>query len=182
MSIVAKEFIIVLATICFFVIPTTDAQMLDPATELRPSLTLEQAQDLLYMWEEEKLARDVYEFLHSAYSHRVFNNISQAEQRHMNHVAGLLQTYGVNAVINPEQRGRFSIPEIQELYDQFITNGLSSLRDAFLVGQQIEIMDIADLEARLASETKADIREVYQLLLSGSQRHLAAFERQLQRF
>ena len=45
---------------------------------------------LLFMWEEEKLARDVYLTMNEKYGHRVFNNISGAEQRHMNAIKSLL--------------------------------------------------------------------------------------------
>ncbi len=145
------------------------------------TLSQDETNDLNYMWEEEKLARDVYEVMLASYGHRVFQNISRAEQNHMDHVAQLMQAYGLPFYVNPNQRGSFSIPEIQALYDDFIAQGSRSLQDAFAVGQAIEIMDIDDLEARITSETRSDIKAVYEQLLAGSQRHLAAFNRQLNR-
>ena len=72
--------------------------------------------NVLYMWEEEKLARDVYLELYDQWGHRVFGNISSSEQRHMDGVYSLLAKYGVAVKVDPNQRGVYSLPEIQSLY------------------------------------------------------------------
>ena len=38
--------------------------------------------DMKYMLEEEKVARDVYEYLGNKWNLRIFQNIQQSEQRH----------------------------------------------------------------------------------------------------
>ena len=48
------------------------------------SLTAEQAEDLLYMLEEEKLAGDLYEQLATQTGLSVFSRIAESEDRHFN--------------------------------------------------------------------------------------------------
>ncbi len=50
---------------------------------------------VLYMWEEEKLARDVYLALADTWQLPIFGNIAGAEQRHMDLVWKLIETYGM---------------------------------------------------------------------------------------
>ncbi len=50
---------------------------------------------LKFMREEEKLARDVYISLFEMYDNQVFNNISNAEQKHMDNMLALLESYGI---------------------------------------------------------------------------------------
>ena len=50
---------------------------------------------LTYIREEEKLARDVYLFLHDMYGSLIFDNISVSEQRHMDAIKTLLDRYGI---------------------------------------------------------------------------------------
>ena len=49
-------------------------------------LTPEEAAGLTLMREEEKLARDVYQYLYEQWGQRVFKNIAGSEQTHMNAV------------------------------------------------------------------------------------------------
>ncbi len=53
--------------------------------------------------------------------------------------------------------------------------GSESLAAALLVGGDIEEIDILDLEERIEGTDKADIIQVYDRLLSGSENHLRAF-------
>ena len=53
------------------------------------SLSDEEVYWLMYMREEEKLARDVYATLYEKWGTRIFNNIRVSEQRHMDAVKAL---------------------------------------------------------------------------------------------
>ncbi len=54
------------------------------------TLTLQEQQDLLFLREEEKLARDVYLYSFDLYGDVIFNNIASSEQQHMDQVLTLL--------------------------------------------------------------------------------------------
>jgi hypothetical protein len=137
-----------------------------------------EADDLLFMREEEKLARDVYITLFSKWKLRPFSNISRSEQRHMDAILNLLKKYKLTDPVKED--GEFSNSELQELYDSLIATGLQSKLDAVKVGALIEDVDMKDIVDAMKRTDKADILQVYGTLLSGSKNHLNAFVRQVE--
>jgi hypothetical protein len=134
---------------------------------------------LLYMWEEEKLARDVYSVMYEKWGKRIFGNIKLSEQTHMDAVKNLMKGYGLQVTVPEETGGVFTIDEIQGLYDDLVKEGLHSVKAALDVGVIIENTDIADLKDYMEGTEKLDIIRVYSNLLQGSLTHLEAFENQL---
>ena len=59
------------------------------------NLTERDKNSLLYMYQEEKIARDVYITLGNKWNLRIFKNISQSEQRHMDAVKAILNKYNI---------------------------------------------------------------------------------------
>lgn len=145
------------------------------------NLSVQEVKDLKYMLEEEKLARDVYEFLDDQWNLRVFNNIKQSEQQHMDMVEYLLNSYKVSYDLSDE-RGVFYNEKLQNLYNDLIEKGSKSEYDALEVGKTIELVDIEDLENAVNQTTNSEIRDVYSRLIFASNNHLRAFERNLSRF
>lgn len=137
------------------------------------SLDADTAAGLLWMREEEKLARDVYLALADLWDVRVFANIARSEQSHMDALATLLDRYGLEDPVGGNPAGVFSDPQIQALYDDLLARGRTSLVEALAVGATIEDLDIVDLRER-ASDV-ADIARVYENLEMGSANHLRAF-------
>lgn len=136
-------------------------------------LSSEEADALLYMREEEKLAQDVYNQLFEMWGQLVFQNIAASEQSHTDEVKLLLDRYGLaDPALEP---GQFTDPNLQVLFDQLIAQGSVSLTEALNVGILIEQTDIADLQARLSQTDNADIQLVYTNLMNASYNHLAAF-------
>ena len=140
-----------------------------PASDLNDT----EAASLLFMREEEKLARDVYNTLYSVWGQPTFQNIASSEQTHMDEVKQLLDRYGLtDPALTP---GQFTDPTLQSLYNQLVAQGSASLADALKVGAAIEEIDIQDLQIRLTQTDNADIQWVYNNLMSGSVNHLNAF-------
>ena len=142
-------------------------------------ITQEEIDGLIHMRIEEKLARDVYTVLGTAYNSQVFLNIKLSEQAHMNAVKRMLNKYNIPDPLTSDEVGVFPDPTFQSLYDQLIAQGSVSLYEGLLVGKAIEELDIADLEAQLAFVTNPGIVNLYTNLKAGSVSHLAAFERNL---
>ncbi|MCH9741184.1 MAG: DUF2202 domain-containing protein [Epsilonproteobacteria bacterium] len=140
-----------------------------------------QKEGLLFMIEEEKVARDVYAYLYEMWGTRVFRNIARSEQKHMDAIQSLLDRYSLESPTTLDTVGSFEDEELQALYDTLIAKGSSSLVDALEVGVLVEETDIADLEEILEAEVPADLEMVYENLLKGSYKHLNAFTRQLAR-
>jgi hypothetical protein len=143
-------------------------------------LTDAEIEGLLYMREEEKLARDVYLTLSDAWGLPIFQNIARSEATHMAAVGALLDRYGL-ADPAAAEIGVFTDPTLQGLYDQLVAEGRQSLAEALRVGAAIEEIDILDLQTRLAQTENADIDLIYGNLLKGSSNHLRAFTSTLAR-
>jgi hypothetical protein len=145
------------------------------------SLTTEEEDGILFMREEEKLARDVYITLGEQWGLKVFTNIQQSEQQHMDAVLVLIEQYGLDDPAATTDVGEFVDPELQALYDDLIARGEQSLIEAIAVGAWIEEADIVDLEEHIAQTDEAAIQRIYASLLKGSENHLVAFVRQWER-
>ena len=139
------------------------------------ALTAAEAENLVFMREEEKLARDVYLYLYDEWEQWIFENIAASEQQHMDAVKNLLDKYGIEDPATGNGEGVFTNPELQELYKSLTEQGSTLNLDALIVGATIEDMDIADLQQILSETKKPDITRVCENLMKGSRNHLRAF-------
>lgn len=141
-------------------------------------LTSSEINQLQYLIEEEKLARDVYLHLFETHNLFIFNNISGSEQKHMSFVAEVLDKYNITNPVK-DQVGVFANNELQTLYDSFIIQGENSLQNAIIVGATIEDFDISDLTDFAQNTSKPDLKSLYNKLACGSRNHMRAFIGQL---
>lgn len=136
----------------------------------------EEAEGLLFMREEEKLAHDVYVNLYNLWNVPVFNNISRSETQHTNQVLRLINTFNLEDPAQ-EEVGVFSNNHLQDLYILLMEQGSISLIDALKVGASIEEVDIIDLWERMDHTTNPAILRTYTNLEKASEAHLRAFVR-----
>jgi hypothetical protein len=138
------------------------------------SLPADDVEALQFMREEEKLARDVYLFLHDQHGEAQFANVARSEQRHTDQVLAIMQEYGVEDPASPVE-GVFVNPDLQALYDDLVVMGSDSPARAFQVGVLIEETDIADLTRHIEATANATLVQLYTNLRNGSENHLRAF-------
>ncbi|MGW8226925.1 MAG: DUF2202 domain-containing protein [Anaerolineales bacterium] len=129
---------------------------------------------LIFMREEEKLAKDVYLAMYEQWGLPIFLNISSSEQSHTEAIKSLLDGYNM-ADPASDELGVFTKPDLQVLYNDLVAQGSQSSADALRVGATIEEIDILDLQERLAQTENSDIQRVFNNLLQGSSNHLRAF-------
>jgi len=155
-----------------------------PGVSALPSedLSTDEIDGLLFMREEEKLARDVYTALYEKWSLPIFSNIAQSEQTHTEAVKNVLDKYNLDDPVTDDSIGVFVNETLQNLYNDLTVQGMSSIEDALIVGATIEDLDISDLLVQLEKTDNQDITLVYENLLRGSRNHLRAFISQLQRY
>ncbi len=144
-----------------------------------PGLRKVEADDLIFLREEEKLARDVYLALYDVWGPPIFLNISASEQKHTDSVKNLLDKYGLTDPVVDDTRGVFTNPILAGYYTQLVAQGTASLEEALNVGVYIEVLDIGDIEEMLIRSKQTDVKRVLSNLLAGSYNHLAAFEKSL---
>jgi len=157
-------------------------------------LSLEQKATLAYMWDEERLARDIYLALNALTpSQTLYNIATKGELQHIASVQTLIQKYDLNIFNTTDYSGAYSedaleayntgvynTPEITALYSELYTKGEQSLQDALEVGCMVEVTDINDLNTDIKLVQNAeDIRLVFEGLRSGSYNHYWAFDKAL---
>ena len=149
----------------------------DPAivNNFNDELSREEIEGLIFMREEEKLAKDVYLGLYELWGIPIFQNIANSEQNHTDAVKKLLDTFGIEDPTDTSPTGVFMNEELQNLYDDLMSLGSQSVGEALKVGGAIEEIDILDLKEYLEITRNESIRRVYENLLRGSENHLRAF-------
>jgi hypothetical protein len=158
---------------------------------------------LVFMREEEKLARDVYIKLSIMYpDSAVFGNIDDSEQRHTDSVRDKLLQYNIEDPNTNDNVGIFTGSDygwyFTEKYEELIDRGAKSEFDALYVGAFIEELDMLDINQcpKVIVETQPDITDVsecgkvytdnpdiqrlYEHLLEGSENHLVAYVKQIE--
>ncbi len=129
---------------------------------------------LLWMREEEKLARDVYLAMDDRWNKRVFRNIASSEQQHMDALLRQINSFNLVDPVVPG-RGVFYSDELQSLYTELVEKGQQSYVDALEVGATIEDLDIDDLMKAIDATDNLALKMTYQSLLEGSKNHLRSF-------
>ena len=159
---------------------------------------------LVFMREEEKLARDVYITLGLRYPDlQIFGKIDDSEQRHTCAVCDMLKKYGIEDPNTNDNVGVFTGelygPYFTAKYAELVERGSRSPLDALYVGAYIEELDMIDinycpeevvqLNNRIRSSSDCgkiytdnpDVHRLYTSLLEGSESHLRAFVQNIER-
>ncbi len=135
---------------------------------------------LIFMREEEKLARDIYAMMYKTHSLKPFTNINKSEQTHMDAIKTLLLKYEIEDPVKNDEAGVFKNTELQKLYQKLIDAEKISVTEALKVGAAVEEIDILDLKKHLSElNNNDDIKYVYEKLMKASENHLRAFVRNL---
>lgn len=145
------------------------------------TLTEEQKDSLFFIYQEEKVARDVYIYLGELYpDESTFASIQLSEQRHMDAAQKLCINYGIDVSMIDESEsacGEFFVDYLQELYETCINLGETELVEALKVGKLVEETDIGTLTESIESmDMPDDIIRTYEILREGSYNHLESYE------
>lgn len=139
----------------------------------------QEALDLAYLLEEEKLSRDVYLTAHERWRLRVFRRIAGSERSHMVWARALVGRYELEDPTAGNGLGVFTDARLRELYEILTQLAEDSVESALLVAASIEDMDIHDLKKALEDSDNEDLDMLYRNLLQGSRNHLRTFGRVL---
>jgi len=153
---------------------SSEMQSLIDAIEIT-DLDDDETAELLFMREEEKLARDVYRYLYTKWNQRTFNNISKSENQHMSALLVLINRYELTDPVGSNADGVFSNSNLQSLYNSLIAAGSVSLVEGLKVGAAIEEIDIVDLDEAIEATDNDELKLVYGNLRKGSENHLRSF-------
>ncbi len=145
-------------------------------------LSKEVIEHLNFMREEEKLARDVYLFMNDTWKSKVFDEIAESEQQHMDTMLKMLENYDLpdpaeDEFGNINDFGVFNNEDLQEKYDYLIEIGQEDYIVALHeVGGFIEELDMIDIQEAIdVKRTPVALKTAYEHLMEGSKNHLRAF-------
>jgi hypothetical protein len=154
-----------------------------PLGTLQPLAGTEE-KTMLFVREEEKMARDVYLTLYAQWADPTFYSIAtKSEQQHMNNVKAMLDNLGIADPVVVDAAGAFSNADILALYGSLLARGAITLSEGLAVGAYIEEFDIIDVQkARdevASGSNQLPILQTYDSLLCGSRNHLRSFAAQI---
>ena len=159
---------------------SADAVLLTDPISGETSVMAPISNDLRFLREEEKLARDVYITLGEHWDLPVFMNIASAEQVHMDRVKILLDAYGIPDPVVDNSVAVFNDPSLASLFDDLVAQGMTSMTDALSVGATVEDLDIKDIADMMERTDDVDVLATYGALMCGSRNHMRAFVSQLE--
>ena len=157
---------------------TADTPTADASTD--SGLSPDEASEIQFLHEEEKLARDVYLTLFEQWSIQAFSNIAQSEQSHMDSMLAMIEEFDLEDPVVDDSVGAFTDPSLRQAYEDLIAKGSTSALDALLVGGYIEELDIRDLREAMAETDQSVLHDTYDRLLNASYNHLRAFVRNIE--
>jgi hypothetical protein len=144
-------------------------------------ITDEVKASLSYMYDEERLAKEVYLAIYNQQPIKQLSKIaSKSEGKHIDAVKDLAKKYGVSTPA--QSAGEYKHSHIQSLYNELYQKGIRSQKDALEVGCIVEVTDIDDLNRYISQAENSnaqDIISVYDFLRRGSYNHYWAFDRGL---
>ncbi len=143
------------------------------SASLPGSLTPIEKDGLIFIWEEEKAARDIYSSLYEKNNLTIFLDLTRSEESHMDQAKAVIDKYGL--VLPADVPGVFENQTLQDIHDRLLAEGLESDEQALKVAAEFEEISIMDLEAELAAAENEDVRTMYQGLLAGSRKHLRSY-------
>lgn len=143
------------------------------------TLSPREEEGVLFIWEEEKVARDLYSELRRETNLSIFTDLARSEQSHMDQAKSLIDEYGLEIPVEDEP-GAFSNQTLEDLYNDLLSQGRRSQEDALKASAAFEEISIVDLKKELETADNDDVKAVYQGLLAGSRKHLRSYVRDLQ--
>lgn len=144
-------------------------------------LSQAEADGVIFMREEEKLARDSYMVLGDLWGVDVFDTIATSEQRHMDAIKKLILKYSLVDPVSDELVIDDFVDEgLQTMFEEQMALGAESVLAALYVGGFIEESDLLDIQALVDATTNSDLISTYESLLCGSRNHLRAFVRNIE--
>lgn len=175
---------------------TTTGNSMDTTLASLPTYPLndEQKKSLAFLWNEEKMAKDLYLALNRLYPSQTLENIAtNAEAQHQLTMESLLRKYNIDvqqatdptyqyeqSVLDSYAAGTYANADIQSLYDTLYSAGSISGQASLEVGCKVEVTDINDLtqDIEVAGEAQ-DLKMAFENLRNGSYNHYWAFDNAL---
>src|SRR5690606_37750907 len=115
------------------------------AASVLGALSPREKDGLIFIWEEEKAARDIYSSLYEKNNLTIFLDLTRSEESHMGQAKAVIDKYDLS--LPADVPGVFGNQTLQEIHDRLLEKGLESNEEALKVAAEFEEISIMDLEA-----------------------------------
>ncbi len=133
------------------------------------------------MAQEEKMAFDFYYTMYNKWNFRMFQKIMNSELRHKSVMVQLLDKYDLDNPVNDNLIGKYSDNDLQKVYNDLLSKGNTSLKDALIAAATLEELDYVDFQKAKEATDNADLRLAFTNMQKVTEQHLRAAVRQLMR-
>lgn len=142
-----------------------------PITPSEPQLTEQEKADLTFSREQEKLSRDVYLYAYAKYQNPIHLKVSGSQQVRMDELKALLEKHEL-ADPASQDTGVFSTTELQDRYNDLITQADISLEMAIISTMTVEDRGMSDIETYISNTEKEDVLYTYDFMHCTSKNHI----------
>jgi hypothetical protein len=149
------------------------------SVKLYSQYTEEEKNGLLITLQEEKAAYDFYKTMFEKYNQKVFGNIMEAENTHMQHVMNVLNQLNIDYSGIDLTPGKFTDKNVNSMYEEMMKIGGFSYSDALRAAARYEENDISDLRLYRSKAENKNITDLYDCLENATKNHMRAFARNL---
>ena len=146
------------------------------------TLTPNEIQWLIYIREEEKMARDLYIGMYNSWGLSIFKSISEEEQEHINAMLELFKMYSIVDPLAGDVPRNYTNQHIANLHTSLLTQGMQSNKDGLKACALQEEISMQDLDLAMKSTQQQAINKVYSELQRDSINHLRSFIHSLEIF
>lgn len=140
-----------------------------------PVLDWYTAWQVVWMYDQEKLARDLNLKFSQRWGERIFANIAESEQRHMDELAVMIVHYDLSALIETDEIGVFGDDRHSEAFSELSSRGEQSLLEALRATAYLEEWDIKELNGDIESIAEQPLLDTFSRVLAGASNHLRVF-------
>ncbi|WP_135081606.1 DUF2202 domain-containing protein [Terasakiella sp. SH-1] len=144
-------------------------------------LTQQEATDLRFLREEEKLTADLYTALYEKWKLPFFHTAAQAQQAYSKELVTLLENYKIPDPSQGKTLGNFEDMHLHKMYADLMTDGEKSLKKALLVMGQVEEIKVEDLDLFLSHSAQTSLLGSYKNIQIDARNNLRSLTAELKK-
>jgi hypothetical protein len=139
------------------------------------SLDLGDIWRLEWIYDQEKLARDLNRKLFEDWEDQNFSNTAVANQRHMNELEATMNHYGLNPPAYSDQAGTYRDEEHVEMFAELQRRAEEGPLEAIMAVAYLQELNIVQYRAYIELSEEKPLRNTFERLLAGNKNHLRLF-------
>jgi len=134
---------------------------------------------LIYSLEETRLSKDVNTFLYEKWEEPIFDYVLSQENINMLRIQKLIIKYGGENPLAYSVEGKYTIPALQEDYNNFIKKGNNNEQAALYVSMTLAERNYSLMQQRIAEAHNLDLIKLYGKRMTSIGKHVRVLFKRL---